>query len=144
MGKYNYEKMKVQNTVTLEQAKSLDKAIREAGLKWPGIEWESQLSKVHWKLSSPGLYIGGYEIYSKLAISGIKLQISQEKREGILVSDHQFIPAPNLAELLAMLPPIFDCNTGEVTVENCANRLTESIKMTPKTITAHWDKIENP
>ena len=127
--------MKIQNTVTIEQAKSLNKAIREAGLKWPGIEWEHGIYK--WTQNLEGNQ-------PQLVLRVCDVEAINEDQPPAFKYIALNIPAPNLAELLAMLPPIFDCNIGEVTVENCANRLTESIKMTPKTITAHWDKIENP
>ena len=71
--------MKVQNTVTLEQAQKLDEAIKGAGLEWPGIEWESGIF---------GNYAHPYVA-----------QLHDSDR-----GNSNITPAPNLAELAKMLP----------------------------------------
>jgi len=79
--------MKIQNTVTLKQAQQLDKAINEAGLEWPGIEWKRGYGGNKDGKFSATLYEWSVIVQSAMQ----NKQISG-------------IPAPNLAELITMIP----------------------------------------
>jgi len=125
--------MKVQNTVTLPQAQSLDEAIKGAGLEWPGIEWADTWGL--YKSAIPEIFPESWELDS-----GQDIEDFEEFRI-------KHIPAPNLAELAAMIPPTYFGFPVKVKVSRLKpSELIEMIKNGLSNdwrgkIKSHWETI---
>jgi len=126
--------MKVQNTVTLEQAQKLDEAIKGAGLEWPGIEWDCKVYK--WTQN-----LNGDQPQLVLRVCDVDA-INDEQPPAFRYID-MGIPAPNLAELAEMLVPsesVF--GSGNISIPYILTQLLFEVVHKTKAIKTHWETLK--
>lgn len=131
--------MKIQNHTTIEQAQRLDDAIREAGLSWPDIEWECAVYK--WTQNLQG-------DQPKLVLRVCDVDAINQDAPPAFQYIPLGIPAPNVAELAAMIPERYG-NMGKIVtydvpifdIETLIKIIARMILYSPDYIKAHWETL---
>jgi len=140
--------MKIQNIVTLKQAQQLDEAIKNAGLEWPGIEWDEWFF-MESRDDENGPFMRGEGTAPPWFQGDLKRDLGGNGVHWLPFTDQDGmwvkldIPAPNLAELAAMINETEGrwMKVRSINVEALLNILLPRIKKQPKHLKAHWETL---